>query len=72
LHRHDQFNNIYLAPDRTNFEQVKHKAVEELKQRRKNGETNLIIRNGNVIPRQPHPSKGQHSSTNAGDTQHSS
>ena len=40
------------------MERDKHKkVVEELKRRKANGETNLIIRNGIVMERQPHPSK---------------
>ena len=47
LKRHEQYNKVYLVPDRTRLERAKHKrVVDELKQRKANGETNLIIRNG--------------------------
>ena len=45
---------IFTAPDRTPKEQEVHKGlVAELKQRRSNGEENLVIRNGKVITIQP-------------------
>ena len=56
LKRHEQYNNIilYIVPDRTRLERIKHKrVVEELKRRRANGETNLMIRNGSILQRQP-------------------
>ena len=57
LRQSDQYNGIYIAPDRTKLERVKHKkVVEELKQRRAKGETGLIIRNGTVTKKQPHRS----------------
>jgi len=35
---------VYFSPDRTKFEREKYrKLVDELKQRKENGETNLII-----------------------------
>ena len=50
-----QYNGIYIAPDRTKLEHVKHKkVVEEFKQRQAQGETDLIIQNGAVINKQPH------------------
>ena len=55
LKRYDQYTRIYIAPDRTKLERVKHrKVVEELKQRQAQGETGLIIRNGVVIHKQLH------------------
>ena len=54
LKRHEQYNKVYLVPDRTRLERAKHKrVVDELKQRKANGETNLIIRNGIISQRQP-------------------
>jgi len=53
LRRHEQFNKVFIAPDRTKLEHLRHKkVVEELKQRRAKGETGLLIRNGMVIMRQ--------------------
>ena len=58
LKRHEQFNRTYLVPDRTRLECAKHKRiVDELKQRKANGETFLIIRNGVISQRQPRVSK---------------
>lgn len=52
LHRHDQYKRVFIAPDRTKFEREKHrKLVNELRQRQSQGETGLIIRNGNIITR---------------------
>jgi len=54
LKRHEQYNKVYLVPDRTRLECAKHKrVVDELKQRKVKGETNLIIRNGVISQRQP-------------------
>ena len=45
---------VFLAPDRTKKEQEAHKKlVKELKKRKDEGEVNLIIRNGKVIPKEP-------------------
>ena len=55
LKRYDQYNRIYIVPDRTKLVHAKHrKVVEELKQRQAQGETGLIIRNGVVIHKQLH------------------
>ena len=52
LRKNEQYNEIYIAPDRTKLERVKHKkAVDELKQRRAKGESGLVIRNGIVTSR---------------------
>jgi len=41
LKRHEQYNSIYIVPDRTKLERIKHKrVVEELKRRKANGEVN--------------------------------
>ena len=56
IRRNDLYKNVFLAPDRTRFEREKHKKlVEELKERRSQGETNLTIRNGAIITRLPRP-----------------
>ena len=47
LKRHEHYNKV---SDRTRLERAKHKRVgNELKQRKANGETNLIIRNGVIL-----------------------
>ena len=63
LRRHDQYNKVYVVPDRTKHERTKHqKAVEEIRQRRAKGETGLIICNGIVTVKQPRSSKNTGSS----------
>ena len=69
LRRHDQFERVFIASDQTKFEREKHvKLVNELRERKAKGETNLIIRNGCIISRPSHtasnpPSQGiDHSS----------
>ena len=53
LRFHDTYKKVFIAPDMTSFERAKHKKlVEELKQRRQQGETNLIIKNGLIVQRQ--------------------
>jgi len=50
LCRHDQYKRVFIAPDRTKFEREKYtKLVNELKERKARGETNLIIRNGCMV-----------------------
>ena len=64
LKRHDQYNNIYITPDRTRLEHIKHKRViEELKRRKANGEANLMICNGSILQRQPHDPNVQATTT---------
>ena len=47
-------HNIYMTHDRTKKEQEEHrKLVKKLKERRENGEENLVIRNGKIIQLQP-------------------
>ena len=42
--------NIYISPDRTQKQQVIHKKlIEEVKQRKDNGEPNLYIYNGKIV-----------------------
>ena len=66
LCNHDQYKHVYIVADKTKFERDKHKRlVDELKQRRADGETNMIIRNGSIITRPQHftsrpPSSGSH------------
>ena len=53
LRFHDIYKKVFIAPDMTRFERAKHKKlVEELKQRRQQGETNLIIKNVSIVQRQ--------------------
>lgn len=53
LKRHDVYGKVFIAPDRSRLERIKHKkAVDELRQRRAKGETALMIRNGVVVRRQ--------------------
>ena len=55
LRHHDKYKEIYFAPDKTKFERSKHrKLVDELKQKRARGETDLIIRNGSIVTKRPH------------------
>ena len=62
LRQHDQYKRVFLAPDRTKFEREKHaKLVNELKERKTKGETNLIIRNGSIVSRPTHPANNQSS-----------
>jgi len=52
LKRHDDYNRVFIVPDRSKIERLKHKqAIDELKQRRAKGETALVIRNGVVVKR---------------------
>jgi hypothetical protein len=50
--KNDRRNFIYLNHDLTPKEQEKDKALrDELKKRRADGETNLMIRNGSIVTR---------------------
>ena len=67
LRRNSQYSDVFMAPDRTKFEREKHKKlVEELKERRSQGEKDLVIRNGAIISKHSRP-VGQ-PSTNDGET----
>lgn len=67
LHRNSQYSKVFIAPDRTRFEREKHKKlVEKLKERRSQGEKNLMIRDGVIISKHPRPV--DQSSTHAGET----
>ena len=64
LKHHEQYNKVYLVPDRTKLERTKHKrVVEELKRRKANGETNLLIHNGVITERQPRLTKNAQTDT---------
>ena len=81
LRHHEQYKIVFIVPDRTKLERIKHKkAVDELRQRCNKGETGLLIRNGIVIKRQPRPyvpnshrsvSNGQNSVPNSQNTDQS-
>ena len=72
LRRHDQYKNIFIAPDRTKLERLKHKkAVDELRERRAKGESGLLIRNGVVIKRHLRPSASASHSSDAPTSQSS-
>ena len=50
LHHHSQFERVFTAPDQTKLELEKYvKLVNELKEGKAKGETNVIIRNGCII-----------------------
>ena len=50
LHNNEQYKTLFIAPDRTKFEQEKHKRlIAEL--RRSECKENLIIRNGQITVR---------------------
>ena len=67
LRRNSQYSDVFMAPDRTKFEREKHKKLgEELKERRSQGEKDLVIRNGVIISKHSRP-VGQ-PSTNDGET----
>ena len=52
LRHHAQYKKTYIAPDLTKFQREKNKKlVDELKHRKANGENNLIILNGTIVPR---------------------
>ena len=45
----DQYENVYISPDRNRQERENFKKLQaELKHRKDDGEPNLIIRNGNI------------------------
>ena len=63
LHHNDQYSDVFIVPDRTKFEGVKHKKlIAELKERCTKGESGLIIRNGAILARPPRP--GSNPTTN--------
>ena len=55
----DQYNNVYISPDRSRQERESFRKLRaELKQRKDGGEPNLIIRNGKIVAKHtvPQPS----------------
>ena len=58
LQHNDQYNDVFIVPDRTKFEREKHKKlVVKLKERQTKGESGLIIQNSAVVARPSHPDK---------------
>ena len=56
LRNNPGFSNIYVNPDRTKEEREQGKKLrQELATRRENGEENLVIRRGKIIPLTGHP-----------------
>ena len=52
LHHNEQYKTVFIAPDRTKLKQERHKRlIAELKERRSQGEENLMIRNGQITVR---------------------
>ena len=50
------WNQVYIQPDMSPKEREAHKKVyEELKKRRNDGESNLVIRNGKIVSYVPYP-----------------
>ena len=50
LHHHKEFSNIFISPDRTRQERDAFRMLrEELKRRKSNGESNLVIRNNKIV-----------------------
>ena len=46
----DQYDNVYISPDRTSQERESFRKLRaELKQTKDDGEPNLIIRNGKIV-----------------------
>ena len=51
LRRHSEYKDVYITTDMTKYQRDKHrKLVQELKQRRGNGEKGLMILNGEIVP----------------------
>ena len=66
LRRHEEYNNVYIAPDMTKYQRHKHKQlVDELKHRRSNGENNLVIRNGEIITKRVYTNNARNHNTRA-------
>ena len=50
LHRHKDFSNMFISPDRTRQERDTFRMLrDELKRRKLSGETNLVIRNNKIV-----------------------
>ena len=66
LRHHEEYNNVYIAPDMTKYQRHKHKQlVDELKRRRSNGENNLVIRNGEIITKRVYTNNARNHYTRA-------
>ena len=66
LRRHEEYNNVYIAPDITKYQKHKHKQlVDELKHRRSNSENNIVIRNGEIITKRVYISNARNHDTRA-------
>ena len=66
LRCHEEYNNVYIAPDMTKYQRHKHKQlVDELKRRRSNGENNLVIRNGEIITKRVYTNNARNHDTRA-------
>ena len=66
LRRHEEYNNIYIAPDMTKYQRHKHKQlIDELKRRRSNGENNLVIRNGEIITKRSYTNNARNQDVRA-------
>jgi len=66
LWRHAQYKKIYIAPNMTKFQRKKcRKLVDELRSRKANGETNLIITNGVILTKKPHNQNASNTSSHS-------
>ena len=64
LRHHEEYNNVYIAPDMTKYQRHK-QLVDELKRRRSNGENNLVIRNGEIITKRVYANNAGNRDTRA-------
>ena len=76
LRHHKEFSNIFISPDRTKQERESFRMLtDELKRRKSNGETNLVIRNNKIVVMNrppnsnPCPVNSAHTSSSAPPTQ---
>jgi len=51
LHHNEQNITVFIAPDKTKLEEKHKRLIAELKERRSQGEENLMIRNGQTTVR---------------------
>lgn len=64
LRKTEKWRSVYIAPDLSKDQrQERWNLREELKRRKEEGEENLIIRNGKIIPVKPRPKSGNRGST---------
>ena len=55
FHYYKEFRNIFISPDRTRQEREMFRVLrDDLKRRKSNGETNLVIRNDKIIVKVSH------------------